>query len=133
MDSCSGVDRQGPVVPESPSHRFITILVIVIGVYPRDKTRGSVRRARLLRAKAERHFRASGWDPLPPAAAMAMPIPQRPTFTEAIGWRTRSDPPDDAAYKRRRCAKVLSNPPLEPIFDYGSSPHVFRDGSAAWR
>ena len=61
------------------------------------KAKGSLRRAQLLRAKAERHLRASGWDPLPPAAAMAMPIPKRPTFTEAIGWYTRPFPPDDAA------------------------------------
>ena len=63
----------------------------------RYNAKGSVRRARLLRAKAEWHLRASGWDPLPPAAAMAMPIPKRPTFTEAIGWYIHSDPPDDAA------------------------------------
>jgi hypothetical protein len=63
----------------------------------RYKTRGSVRRARLVRAKAEQHLSASGWDPLPPAAAMSMPIPKRPTFIEAIGWHIHSDPPDDAA------------------------------------
>ena len=61
------------------------------------KAKGLIRRARFLRVKAERHLRASGWDPLPPAAAMAMPIPKRPTFTEAIGWYIRTDPPDDAA------------------------------------
>ena len=63
----------------------------------RYKARGSVKRAHRLRARAERHLRASGWDPLPPAAAMAMPIPKRPTFTEAIGWRIHSHPPDNAA------------------------------------
>jgi len=63
----------------------------------RYKVMGSLRRARLLREKGERHLRASGWDPRPPAAAMAMPIPKRPTFTEAIGWYTRPFPPDDAA------------------------------------
>lgn len=63
----------------------------------RYKTRGSIRKAHLLRAKAELHLRAGGWDPLPPAAAMAMPIPRRPTFTEAIGWRIDSRPPKDAA------------------------------------
>jgi hypothetical protein len=63
----------------------------------RYKAKGSIRRAQFLRAKAERHLRASGWDPQPPAAAMAMPIPKRPTFTEAIGWRIHPYPPDDAA------------------------------------
>ena len=63
----------------------------------RYKTKGFDRKAQLIRAKAEQHLRASGWDPLPPAAAMAMPIPKRPTFTEAIGRRIRSEPPDDAA------------------------------------
>jgi hypothetical protein len=61
------------------------------------RARGFAKRAQRLRARAERHLRASGWDPLPPAAAMAMPVPKPPTFTEAIGWRTRSHPPDDAA------------------------------------
>ena len=61
------------------------------------KARGSVKKARRLREKAEQHLRASGWDPRPPAAAMAMPIPKRPTFTEAIGWYLPPNPPDDAA------------------------------------
>jgi hypothetical protein len=63
----------------------------------RYKAKGYLRRAQILSAKAERHLRAGGWDPLPPAATMAMPIPKRPTFTEAIGWYTRPFPPDDAA------------------------------------
>jgi hypothetical protein len=63
----------------------------------RYKAKGSIRKAHVLREKAERYLRASGWDPLPPAAAMAMPVPKRPTFTDAIGWRTDSKPPDDAA------------------------------------
>ena len=63
----------------------------------RYKARGSIRRAQRFRIRAERHLSASGWEPLPPAAAMAMPIPRRPTFTEAIGWRIDSHPPNDAA------------------------------------
>ena len=63
----------------------------------RYEARGSLRRARLHRERAERHFRASGFDPRPPAAALAMPIPKRPTFTEAIGWYVNSEPPNDAA------------------------------------
>jgi hypothetical protein len=63
----------------------------------RYEAKDSIRKLSCLRKKAERHLRASGWDPLPPAAAMAMPIPKRPTFTEAIGWHIHSDPLDDAA------------------------------------
>ena len=47
--------------------------------------RRATQKAERLRAKAEHHLRMGGWDPLPPAAAMAMPVPRRPTFTEAIG------------------------------------------------
>ena len=63
----------------------------------RYKAIGSLRRAGVFREKAERHLRASGWDPRPPAAALAMPIPKRPTFTEAIGWYVHPEPPNDAA------------------------------------
>jgi len=56
------------------------------------------KKAERLRAKAEFYFEGSGpWRDPPRAAAMAMPVPKRPTFIEAIGWRMRKDPPDDAA------------------------------------
>jgi len=62
------------------------------------KQRGSLRKARRLRSKAEKYLSGAGpWRDPPYAAAMAMPVPKRPTFTEAIGWRTRKIPPDDAA------------------------------------
>ena len=61
------------VVQENLNPRFITIAVIGIGDFPRD----TGRRVR--------------------SAAMAMPVPKRPTFTEAIGWRIHPYPPDDAA------------------------------------
>jgi hypothetical protein len=62
------------------------------------RRKGSTEKAQRLQVKAEYHLKASGWDrPPPAAAAMAMPIPRRPTFTEAIGWRSREAPPDDAA------------------------------------
>src|SRR2546425_10037222 len=48
--------------------------------------RGRSRRAQRLAAKA-RHYLG---DPLPPAAALAMPVPRRPSFTAAIGFRTDS-------------------------------------------
>jgi hypothetical protein len=48
-----------------------------------------------LRGKAEKYLGPLQGPPY--AAAMAMPIPRRPTFTAAIGWRTRKGPPDDAA------------------------------------
>jgi hypothetical protein len=60
--------------------------------------KGAKQKAAQLRAKAEHHLRLGGWQPtLPPAAAMAMAVPERPTFTDAIGWRIRPRPPDDAA------------------------------------
>ena len=49
-------------------------------------------------AKAEWYLRESGWwNGGPYGGALAMPIPKRPTFTAAIGWRSRQGPPDDAA------------------------------------
>ncbi|TMB66298.1 MAG: hypothetical protein E6J54_23215 [Deltaproteobacteria bacterium] len=63
------------------------------------KERGSVNKAQRLRETAERYLQCSGpWRGPPHAAAMAMPVPRRPTFTQAIGWRTgMRQPPDDAA------------------------------------
>ena len=62
------------------------------------KRRGADTKARRLQQKAEKYLRHSGpWQGPPFAAAMAMPIPKRPRFTAAIGWRTRRIPPDDAA------------------------------------
>src|ERR1043166_9443832 len=65
----------------------------------RYKERGSIRKARSLRLKAEKYLSGAGpWRDPPYAAAMAMPAQTRPTFTEAIGWRARSKiPPADAA------------------------------------
>lgn len=46
------------------------------------RRKGSTEKAQRLQAKAEYYLKASGWDcPPPPAAAMAMPVPKRPTFT----------------------------------------------------
>jgi hypothetical protein len=61
---------------------------------------GVSEKAERMQDQAEWYLRASGgWDggPPQPAAAMAMPIPKRPTFTAAIGRRLRKGPPDDAA------------------------------------
>lgn len=59
--------------------------------------RGFTRKAKRVCEKAERHLQAGGWRPLPPAAAMRMPVPKRPRFTQAIGWYVATTPPDDAA------------------------------------
>jgi hypothetical protein len=62
------------------------------------KRRGSIRKARRLRSKADKYLSGAGpWRGPPHAAAMAMAVPRRPTFTEAIGRRARKIPPDDAA------------------------------------
>jgi len=60
--------------------------------------RGASGKARDFQAKAEWYLRESGWwNGGPYGGALAMPIPKRPSFTAAIGWRTRQGPPDDAA------------------------------------
>jgi hypothetical protein len=38
---------------------------------------------------------------------MAMPVPKRPTFTEAIGWHIHSDAPDDPLLEGRGCGRVF--------------------------
>ncbi len=59
--------------------------------------RGNTRRENVLLEKARRHLDLGGGDPLPPAAALAMPVPRRPTFVEAIGWWDETPPPNNAA------------------------------------
>jgi hypothetical protein len=58
--------------------------------------RGRVSKARILRAKAEEHYRAGGGDGPPYAAAMAMPRPHQWMVTDARSDRDMR-PPDDAA------------------------------------
>lgn len=58
--------------------------------------RGNKRKALRLRIKAEAHYRQSGHDGPPFAAAIAMPVPRPPLFTRAVA----TDParnPDDVA------------------------------------
>ncbi len=62
------------------------------------RRKGSTEKALRLQVKAEYYLKASGWDrPPPSAAAMAMPVPRQPRFTEPIDWPTRETPLDDAA------------------------------------
>jgi hypothetical protein len=62
------------------------------------RERGASRKASQFQIKAEWYLRQSGWwNGGPYGGALAMPIPERPTFTPAIGWRPRQGPPDDAA------------------------------------
>ena len=85
---------------EIPIRMFASTSVIGTGVLAEYcKERGSVNKAQRLRATAERYLQCSGpWPGPPHAAAMAMPVPKRPTFTQAIGWRTgKRQPLDDAA------------------------------------
>ena len=58
--------------------------------------RGAARKAKRLSLKAEWHYRAAGLDDPPRAVAMAMPIPEGPTFTNAVA-RDSLDSPDDVA------------------------------------
>ncbi|HEY3304503.1 MAG TPA: hypothetical protein VGL70_13310 [Candidatus Binatia bacterium] len=86
--------RRGEPKPEV--HLFLGDRYWRLADYHTEK--GSKRKAVRLREKAKHHLRLGDWQPpLPPAVAMAMPVPQRPTFTQAIGWRVRERPPDDAA------------------------------------
>jgi hypothetical protein len=84
--------RRGEPKPEV--HLFLGDRYWRLADYYAEK--GSKRKAVRLRAKANYHLSQGHWNPpLPPAMAMA--VPQRPTFTEAIGWRINEHPPDDAA------------------------------------
>ena len=60
--------------------------------------RDASKKASQFQVKAEWYLREIGWwNGGPYGGALAMPIPTRPTFTAAIGWRPRQGPPDDAA------------------------------------
>jgi hypothetical protein len=60
------------------------------------ETRGRFDRAKRLRREADEHWRRSGDDEPPYAAAMAMPRPARFLRTDAVS-RTKLDGPDDDA------------------------------------
>ncbi len=93
-----GVARCGRAGEPKPEvHAYLGDRYWRLGDY--HARRGAKQKAARLRVKAKQHLRlGGGWDPsLPPAAAMRMPVPQRPTFTAAVGWRSREGPPDDAA------------------------------------
>jgi hypothetical protein len=64
--------------------------------YERKGARG---RAQRLAAKARWHWSQGGFDDFPRAAAMAMPVPRPPIFTDARGryWGRQGPPDDDAA------------------------------------
>jgi hypothetical protein len=61
-----------------------------------QRLRGREARARILRAKAEEHYRAGGGDGPPYEAAMGMPRPRDWIVTDARSDRVLR-PPDDAA------------------------------------
>ncbi|MSP37181.1 MAG: hypothetical protein EXR70_01650 [Deltaproteobacteria bacterium] len=62
------------------------------------RRRGAGGKARKFQAEAEWYLRESGWwNGGPYGGALAMPIPKRPSFTAAVGRRSRQGPPDDAA------------------------------------
>src|SRR5258706_3310275 len=86
--------RRGEAKPEV--HLFLGDRYWRLADYHAEK--GNKRKAARLRAEANRHLALGGWNPtLPPAMPLAMPVPERPTLTHAIGWRARPRPPDDAA------------------------------------
>jgi hypothetical protein len=71
-------------------HRYFADRYASLAHYQRRL--GHTGRANALWAKSLRHWHWGGGDPIPPTAALAMPIP---TFTRAIG--SRFDEPPDAA------------------------------------
>jgi len=87
--------------PQPQVHYYSAI--IIGGLSERYKAKGSIRRSQFLRAKAERHLRPSGWDPLPPAAAMAMPIPQA-TDVHRSHWLAYSLGPTGCRSLTIRCS-----------------------------
>jgi hypothetical protein len=80
-------------------HRYLSDRYQRLAVH--YNTRGRRRRAARLWTKARRHFRLGGGGdlgPHPPAGALAMPIPEPPTFTRAVGFPSRrAGGSDDAA------------------------------------
>ena len=60
------------------------------------RLRGNTRRGARLEREAEHHFDLGGGDPPRHAAAMAMGIPETPTFVDAVADDPRDDS-DDAA------------------------------------
>jgi hypothetical protein len=79
-------------------HRYLSDRYQRLAVH--HNSRGRSRRAARLWTKARWHFRLGGGGdlgPHPPAGALAMPIPEPPTFTRAIGFAARRGGSDDAA------------------------------------
>jgi hypothetical protein len=60
------------------------------------RTNGRSKKAKRLQSKADDHYRRSGYDGPPYAAAMAMPRPRRFIQVDAVSRRV-DYPPDDAA------------------------------------
>lgn len=93
----AGAGRIGDPTPEV--HRYLADRYARLAAYHEGK--GHQASARRLWDSAEFHFGLAGPDAdpdgTPPAAAMAMPVPNRPTLTDAVArWRA-NDPPDGAA------------------------------------
>ena len=83
-----GAGRIGDPTPEV--YRYLADRYARLATY--HESRGRRAAARRFWDSAKFHFRLAGPDPgpddAPPAVAMAMPIPQRPTFTDAVArWR----------------------------------------------
>lgn len=81
--------------PKPEVHYFLFDRYFRLSELQRD--RGSTRRADRLRRLAEWHLERSGADEPPPAAAMALPLPPRPTLTWAVAGRPEPPEPPSAA------------------------------------
>ncbi len=78
--------------PKPEIHRFLADRYERLADH--HSMRGRTNRARELGKKASYHRSRGGFDDSPRAAAMAMPIPQAPSNTSALGAQ---EPPDDVA------------------------------------
>ncbi len=91
----AGAGRTGDPTPEV--HRYLADRYARLANYHEGRKHSTA--ARRLWDIARFHFSLAGPDPddLPPAVAMAMPIPKRPAFTDAVAQRRHDHPPDGAA------------------------------------
>jgi hypothetical protein len=89
----AGAGRTGEPTPEV--HRYLADRYARLATYHHGH--GHQAAAQRLWGCAEFHHGLAGPDDPPPAVAVAMPVPQRPTFTDAVARWSGGDPPGGAA------------------------------------
>lgn len=89
----AGAGRVGDPTPEV--HRYLANRYARLATY--NEGCGHQAKADRLWECAEFHHSLAGPDDPPPAIAVAMPVPQRPTFTDAVARWSSDDPRGGAA------------------------------------